>query len=85
MKNRGYTSWLNKLERFLRETLGQKIDRQSIKQTPHAVQFKYDGKIEVDLLVSPFWDSHYDLYEFLQTIPESKRFRLVKQGPYSEC
>lgn len=77
IKTNGYTSWLSKLEWFLKETLGRRLDRQSFTKTPHAVQFKYNGMIDVDLLLSPFWNDHYEVYDFLKSVPEAKRFRWV--------
>ena len=71
---------MDKLKRFLQTTLGSKVDQQSIKQTPYTLQVKYDDRIDVDLLVSPFWAKPSELYQFLREVPESNRIRLVR--PY---
>ena len=71
MLREGYDYWLNKLERFLRGCHGVQIKR----KTAHSVQFTYKDLIEVDLLVSPWWDSVVQLTKFLDKTPEDKRFR----------
>ena len=71
MLEKGFDYWLKKLERFLRECRGVQIK----KKTPHSVQFTYNDLIEVDLLVSPWWDSVVQLTEFLDKVPVEKRFR----------
>lgn len=66
----GYDKWLQILERFLRRHKGVEIK----KTTPHAVQFRYNDLIEVDLLVSPQWDDIPHLCKFLNKVPEDRRF-----------
>jgi len=77
VKTNGYEVWLNRLKTFLQQTLGWRF--RFDKKTPHAVQFVYDGKIEVDLLLSPYWSNPRLLYDFLGTVPKDKHFRLVKE------
>lgn len=77
MKENGYDVWLDRLKAFLQQTLGRRFRFE--KKTPHAVQFVYDGKIEVDLLLSSYWSNPRLLYEFLGTVPKDKHFRLVKE------
>ena len=77
VKQNGCEAWLYKLKEFLQQTLGRKFKLDG--QTPHAVQFVYDGKIEVDLLLSPCWSNPKQLYDFLRTVPKAKQFRLVKE------
>ena len=72
MARYGIKSWLEKIDDFLKRTLGRKYEHQ--RNTPHAVQFKYDGKIDVDLLISPYWSSKEDFYRFLKTLRPEKRF-----------
>jgi len=81
VEENGYKALLNKLQAFLEQTLGRKFKYTN--KTQHAVQFVYDGKIEVDLLLSPYWSNPRLLYDFLRTVPEDKRFRLVKE--YGHC
>jgi len=81
VEENGYKAWLNKVEAFLRQTLGRKFEFK--KKTPHAVQFVYDRKIEVDLLLSSYWSNPRLLYDFLGTVPKDKRFGLVKE--YGLC
>ena len=73
MIRHGYERWLTKLHLFLEETIPEKYHHS--KTTPHAVQFVYKGRIDVDLLVSPFWQSPEDLYRFLKSVrPKKKQF-----------
>lgn len=75
MKENGYQAWLEKLKHFLQQSLGRKFKLDQL--TLHAVQFEYEGKIDVDLLLSPYWSDPHQLYDFLRQVPEAKRFRLV--------
>lgn len=75
MRENGYQAWLEKLKHFLQQSLGRKFKLDQL--TPHAVQFEYEGKIDVDLLLSPYWSDPHQLYDFLRQVPEAKRFRLV--------
>ncbi len=59
--------WLLRLNMFLGKTLGH-INYNFIKMTEYAVQFNYKGQVDVDLLVSPYWDTPHSLYRFLQTV-----------------
>ena len=72
VRENGFRAWLEKMKSFLQRSFGG-----SYKLTPHAVQFKYDGKIDVDLLLSPYWSDPDQLYKFLGQIPEAKRSMLV--------
>ena len=75
MRENGYQAWLEKLKHFLQQSLGRKFKLD--KMTPHAVQFEYGGKIDVDLLLSPYWSDQHQFYDFLGQVPEAKRFRLA--------
>lgn len=75
VRDNGYQAWLGKLQHFLQQSLGRKFKLDQL--TPHAVQFQYDGKIDVDLLLSPYWSNQHQLYNFLRQVPEANRFRLA--------
>ena len=64
---------LRELRDFLSTTLGRKFEL--IKSTPHMVQFHYDRKIDVDLLISPFWSSADELYQFMRTLHKDDRYK----------
>ncbi len=70
----GYDYWLEKLEKFLKRS----SDVQFKNRTPHSVQFRYKELIDVDMLVTPWWDSVSQLSLFLDKIPVQKRFPWVK-------
>ena len=67
-----FQPWLTKLDRFLQAHLGQSYKKTHM--TKRSVQFEYRG-IEVDLLVSPYYASQHDFYQFLKTIHPSERER----------
>ena len=67
-----FQPWLTKLDRFLQAHLGQSYNK--TRMTKRSVQFEYRG-IEVDLLVSPYYASQHDFYQFLKTIHPDKRDR----------
>ena len=64
---------LRELLGFLSTTLGRKFEL--IKSTPRMVQFRYDRKIDVDLLISPFWSSRDELYQFMRTLHKDDRYK----------
>ena len=72
VRENGFQALLEKMKSFLQRSLGG-----SYRLTPHAVQFKYDGKIDVDLLLSPYWSDPHQLYKFLGQVPKVKRSMLV--------
>ena len=71
----GFEEWLLKVKGFLSRTLHDKYE--FTKLTRHAVHFKYDRKIDVDLPLSPYWSSRDELYRFLMRLHQSERFEYV--------
>ena len=76
----GYKAWLKEMKVFLRQSLGEKFKLDQL--TLHAVQFEYSRKIDVDLLLSPYWSNPKQLYDFLRHVPEAQRSRLVTCTEY---
>ena len=72
MKEYGVGHWLDQLKVFLEQSLGPKLRFK--KKDNHLVQFNYDGIIEVDLLISPYWPTPKSLYDFLCTVPAAERY-----------
>ena len=70
MRYMGFGKWLDKLQQFLETLRNVKIT----KRTKYSVQFKYDGLIDVDLLVSPFWNNQDEFYDFLRGVPQEERY-----------
>ena len=68
----GFDSALDLLERYLdRKNPFMLTDKD---RTSRSRQFTFDGMIEVDMLVSPYWGDHpRELYQFLQTINPGER------------
>ena len=58
-----FKPWLRKLHTFLQNTLGRNY--RYTRMTERSVQFNYKGKVDVDLLVSPYWNSKDEFYTFL--------------------
>ncbi len=76
----GFNHWLNIVETYLDRHLSGQITEKS----PNSLLYKFkfgiahqSNKIDVDLLVSPYWDKPEDLYRFLLQIPKNKRSMLV--------
>ena len=62
---------LNRINRMLHSHLGHRYKDAEL--TDHAVRFSFDGKLEVDLLPSPFWDTSDACYQDLKTVDAQKR------------
>lgn len=68
-----FKPWLRKLHNFLQTTLGGRYYGFN-KMTQRSVQFNYKGKVDVDLLVSPYWSSRDEFYTFLlREVPSYQR------------
>ena len=78
IKTFGYGYYLKDLHTFLQNALGsdyvQTEKERRLVSTGRSIQFKYKGKIDVDLLVSPNWESQHDLNVFLS-----------KEWPTADC
>ena len=59
------------MESFLDRKFPGKLSERN--RTSRSLQFKFENKIDVDMLVSPFWRDRHDLYRFLQGIEPRKR------------
>ncbi len=66
-----FKPWVEQLHKFLKNELGHNYNYTGM--TQRSVQFNYKGKVDVDLLVSPYWANQHSLYRFLQSIPQQKR------------
>ena len=76
LRDNGFHRWTTALKEFIQEEFN--ITATTTGYNHRSVQFQcsYEGLIlEVDLLVSPFWDimCSRDFYSFLQRIPKEKR------------
>lgn len=75
--SKGYAKYLEVFKEFFLEKFGDRVEVEKV--TEHAVQFKYNDEVDVDVLVSYQWATPQEpgpekLYQFLRTIPEDKRF-----------
>lgn len=70
MRYKGFGKWLDQLETFLERQPKVVIT----KRTKFSVQFKFDDIIDVDLLVSPYWNNQHDFYDFLRGVPKEERY-----------
>ena len=69
----GLESWLTCVQQFLKDKLPGKITKRN--RTFASLQFKFDGYINVDLLLSPFWREPNQYYTFLQRIDFKERMK----------
>ena len=68
-----FKKWLQKLDQFLELQL--RTSYVKTRMTLRSVQFTFKDKIEVDLLVSPYFEKPKDFYEFLKSVPHDERDR----------
>ena len=69
-----FKPWVRKLQDFLQNTL--RWNYRHIRITQRSVQFNYKEKVDVDLLVSPFWNDRDEFYTFLlREVPLYQRDR----------
>ena len=63
----GLKEWVDLLQLFVENNFTHKSET-----TGRSVQFTYKG-VEVDLLVSPYWNTSQEFYQFLNKIPRERR------------
>ena len=79
IESSGFRHYLTQLDTFLKENLGPRFYIQSEKDKQaltrwRSVQFSYKGKVNVDLLVSPYWKDQFEFYQFLQTTANKSKW-----------
>ena len=65
--------WTSQLKTFIERVRGVTMRSQSLE---YSVQFAFNYRgmsIDVDLLVSPYWESPDEFYDFLKDIPHEDR------------
>ena len=72
-KDHGFERWLKPLVDFVKKNFEHDYDR--IRTTKLSVKFRLKDIIDVNLLVSPYWESKSDFYNFLKSIDKSDRNR----------
>ena len=79
----GYGEWLDKLKGFIETEFGEVVTKT---RGDRSIQFTFKGKIDVDLLVSPYWEDkqkqdqdQHELYRFLNGIRKDKRKKKEKK------
>ena len=65
-----FQKWLKMLHNFLCRKSGYSFK----KMTKRSIQFRYNRKVDVDLLVSPYWEDKDEFYTFLRDeVPSDQR------------
>ena len=70
-----FKPWTSQLKPFIERVRGVTMRSRSLE---YSVQFafNYEGmSIDVDLLVSPYWESPTEFYDFLKSIPHEDRLQ----------
>ena len=76
LRDNGFHRWTAVLKQFIQEEFNITAFTPGYNHRSVQFQYPYQGlKVEVDLLVSPFWGSRSprDFYSFLQRIPKERR------------
>lgn len=69
MRYQGYGKWLEKLEAFL--ITQPKVE--NLTRNKFLIEFRFADLIDVDVMVSPFWNNQHEFYDFLRGIPKEER------------
>ena len=74
-----FKPWISQLKAFIQHFPGVQLHDRGEKAEFYSVQFSYEISrgilIEVDLLVSPYWNRPEDFYKFLREVPDAERMR----------
>jgi hypothetical protein len=72
-----FKPWISQLKEFMQDFPGVQLHYHGEKAESYSVQFSYEISrgilIEVDLLVSPYWNRPEDFYKFLREVPHAER------------
>ena len=73
-----FQPWISQLKDFIKQLEGVELKQHHSKCAEYySVEFTYevsdDESLEVDLLVSPYWDTPKDFYDFLKTVRKKYR------------
>ena len=66
----GYGEWLDYLKTFIETHFGEVVTKT---KGERSIQFRFNDVIDVDLLVSPYWEDQHELYRFLNGIRGRKK------------
>ena len=74
---RMFEPWIRQLKEFLDKVDGVALKKQS---QQFSVQFSFDynhrgSPIEVDLLISPYWNDPEEFYNFLRQVRKEERMK----------
>ena len=74
-----FKPWISQLKAFMQKFQGVYLLNFSKNAELYSVQFSYEISrgisIEVDLLVSPYWEHSEDYYDFLREVPHGQRMK----------
>ena len=74
-----FKPWISQLKAFMQIFQGVHLHYRGEKAELYSVQFSYEISrgisIEVDLLVSPYWEHPEDYYHFLREVPHGERIK----------
>ena len=72
-RNNGFDQWIGDLKEFIEREF--RITATTPGYNHRSVQFDFyvGGKLSVDLLVSPYWNTPEEFYHFLRRIPKENR------------
>ena len=72
-----FQPWISQLKRFIQHFPGVRMQNRGQRGDWFSVEFSYQVSpgviLEVDLLVSPYWDTPRDFYEFIKTVKDDDR------------
>ena len=72
-----FQPWISQLKNFIQHFPDVRMQNRGGRGDWFSVEFSYQVShgviLEVDLLVSPYWDTPRDFYEFLKTVREEDR------------
>ena len=71
-----FKPWISQLKAFMQKFQGVHLHYRGEKAELYSVQFSYEISrgisIEVDLLVSPYWEHPEEYYDFLREVPHGE-------------
>ena len=69
----GNSHLLDRMDRFLRRRLQNEY--QFVRKTSFSIQFKFHNEIDVDLLLSPYWEKPEELHLYLLDLKQSDKMK----------
>ena len=70
-----FRPWISQLEEFICRVKGVSVQHADFFSVNFSYEVSQGLSLEVDLLVSPYWSTPQEFYQFLREVPKQERIK----------